>query len=127
MCAAGCGPGRLPLLGRLLAGQLQPGRPGQVEREQHAGAAQRGAGGPGQYRGILLLPAVLYSPVLQVSWGHLVADPHCVDRFILQVWDTRPRLVRYIYNSSAAERAVVPAPPCTRLQVQVGNSRTASR
>ena len=71
---------------------------------------------------------MLYSPVLQVSWGHLVADPHCVDRFILQVWDTRPRLVRYIYNSSAAERAVVPAPPCTRLQVQVGpRSPTSSR
>ena len=70
-----------------------------------------------------LLSALLYCTVLQVSWGHLVADAHCVDRFILQVWDTRPRLVRYIYNSSAAERAVVPAPPCTRLQVQVGDTQ----
>ena len=56
---------------------------------------------------------------LQVVWGHLVMDPHCVDRFILHVWDTKLNLMRYIYNSNETRAATVKIPMCTKINVQV--------
>lgn len=40
-------------------------------------------------------------------------------RYILHVWDTRQRLMRYIYNSSDTVEAVVRVPRCAKLYVQV--------
>merc|ERR1711976_636323 len=44
---------------------------------------------------------------INVRWGHLVKDGHCVDRFILHVWDTKANLMRYIYNSNLTRSASV--------------------
>ena len=35
------------------------------------------------------------------------------------MWDTKPSLVRYIFNSSSTVSAVIPVPMCTKLSVQV--------
>ena len=52
-------------------------------------------------------------------WGHLVKDGHCVDRFILHVWDTKANLMRYIYNSNLTRSASVSVARCTKLYVKV--------
>ena len=45
-------------------------------------------------------------------------------RYILRVWDTPPRLVRHIFNSSSVafkrKSAVLRLPMCTRWMMQVG-------
>ena len=56
---------------------------------------------------------------LRVVWGHLVMDPHCVDRFILHVWDTKVNLMRYIYNSNNTQSTTVNIPMCTKMKVKV--------
>ena len=40
-------------------------------------------------------------------------------RFILHVWDTKQRLMRYIYNSSSTRAATVRVPMCSKLYVKV--------
>ena len=42
-----------------------------------------------------------------------------MSRYILHVWDTKERLMRYIYNSSSTKVASVRVPMCTRLFVKV--------
>ena len=49
----------------------------------------------------------------------MVKDGHCVDRFILHVWDTKSGLMRYIYNSNLTRSAIVTVPMCTKLSVKV--------
>ena len=51
----------------------------------------------------------------------LTSIPHSlmsISRFILHVWDTKPNLMRYIYNSNAT-RATVNIPICTKMYVKV--------
>jgi len=60
---------------------------------------------------------------VRVAWKHLVVDGQCVDRYILRVWDTPPRMVRHIFNSSSVafkrKSAVLRLPMCTRWMLQV--------
>lgn len=48
-----------------------------------------------------------------------------LSRYILRVWDTPPRLVRHIFNSSSVafkrKSAVLRLPMCTRWMLQVAN------
>jgi len=56
---------------------------------------------------------------VHVRWGHLVKESQCVDRFILHLWDTKSRLMRYIFNSNKTKGATVNVPMCTKLSIKV--------
>merc|ERR1711872_394562 len=55
---------------------------------------------------------------VNVSWAHIIQDAHCVDRYILHVWDVKKREMRYIYDSSTFD-AIITVPACTGLKIKV--------
>ena len=86
---------------------------------QHARAAPRHPGRQGLRGGAVGRPGA--GPALrgQVTRAHAGPGTRHVCRYILHVWDTRQRLMRYIYNSSDTVEAVVRVPRCAKLYVQV--------
>ncbi|XP_023329481.1 uncharacterized protein LOC111702132 isoform X2 [Eurytemora carolleeae] len=65
-------------------------------------------------------PAVFQTGMksVNISWAHIIEDSHCVDRYVVHVWDVKKNHIRYIFNSSIFT-AVLEVPRCTSLKVEL--------